>query len=62
MHFVNFLVLKVWPYEESDENGFIQELFRLMCVVFAFDDSAFIEVRFVEKIFLMSIIYHCQLY
>uniref|UniRef100_A0A1D1ZKM6 Nuclear pore complex protein Nup205 n=3 Tax=Anthurium amnicola TaxID=1678845 RepID=A0A1D1ZKM6_9ARAE len=31
------ILSKVWPYEENDNYGFIQEIFRLMCVTFDFD-------------------------
>ncbi|CAA6666415.1 unnamed protein product [Spirodela intermedia] len=49
INLVVYILSKVWPYEENDQYGFIQELFHLMCVIFSFDGSAFIEVSFRKK-------------
>ncbi|MQL73492.1 hypothetical protein Taro_005836 [Colocasia esculenta] len=40
INLVVHILSKVWPYEENDEYGFIQEIFRLMCVIFSFDGIA----------------------
>ncbi|KAI5665252.1 hypothetical protein M9H77_24575 [Catharanthus roseus] len=43
---------KVWPYEESDEFGFIQGLFRMMCVLFSKNPDYFTSkeaTRFTES-------------
>lgn len=45
--------LQVWPYEESDEFGFIQGLFRMMCVLFSKNPDYFTSkeaTRFTEVI------------
>ncbi|KAI5441240.1 nuclear pore complex protein NUP205 isoform X1 [Lathyrus oleraceus] len=34
------ILSKVWPYEESDEHGFVQGLFGLMHVLFSHDSSS----------------------
>lgn len=35
---------KVWPYEENDEYGFVQGLFRMMCDLFSQDYESFSSV------------------
>ncbi|WOL09223.1 nuclear pore complex protein [Canna indica] len=31
------ILSKVWPYEENDKYGIVQELFSMMCILFRFD-------------------------
>ncbi|XP_021855676.2 nuclear pore complex protein NUP205 [Spinacia oleracea] len=47
MEFINLVVgilSKVWPYEENDEFGFVQGLFRMMCDMFSQDSESFSSV------------------
>ncbi|XP_021760813.1 nuclear pore complex protein NUP205-like [Chenopodium quinoa] len=38
------ILSKVWPYEENDEFGFVQGLFRMMCDMFSQDSESFSSV------------------
>ncbi|XP_057538767.1 nuclear pore complex protein NUP205 isoform X1 [Amaranthus tricolor] len=47
MELINLVVgilSKVWPYEENDEYGFVQSLFRMMCDLFSQDTESFSSV------------------
>ncbi|CAH9088046.1 unnamed protein product [Cuscuta europaea] len=35
------ILTKIWPYEESDEYGFVQGLFTMMRVIFSLDSESF---------------------
>lgn len=39
-----FVIVQVWPYEENDEYGFVQGLFRMMCDLFSQDYESFSSV------------------
>ncbi|XP_078432384.1 nuclear pore complex protein (DUF3414) isoform X2 [Wolffia australiana] len=55
VNLVVYILSKVWPYEEEDKYGFIQELFRLMFVTFSFDESTFIESRKEPNLFIFRV-------
>lgn len=42
---------KVWPYEESDEYGFIQGLFRMMRAIFSRNPESFTSLAGSEVFF-----------